>query len=86
MGRTDEAVSPADHRLQIFRLRRIIFQGHAYFADRGIDSLFDIDENILAPQGIGDLLASHQLALVFDQEHQQLQRKTFQTHGLSGAA
>ncbi len=67
------ATSPF-HGLQIFRLQRIVFQSHAYLADRGIDSPLDIDKHIVARQGIVDLLAGHQLAWVLDEEHQQLQR------------
>src|SRR5207244_4911506 len=71
--------------LQVLGLGRIIFQRQANFADGGIDSLFDIDENIFPAQCVGNLLASYQLALVFDQKHQQLQRKTFQTDRLPAA-
>jgi hypothetical protein len=51
-----------------------------YFTDGSIDSLLDVNENILPPQRVGNLLTRHQLALVFDEKHQQLQGNAFQSH------
>lgn len=74
--------SPHD-RLQKSGLRRIVLKGDAYFADRGVDSLLYVDENVFSPQRIRNLFARDELALVFDQIHQQLQRKTLQPYRLS---
>ena len=52
----------------------------------GIDSLLDVDEDVLAPQFAGDLLSRHQLAMVFDEVHQELQGQAFHPHGTPAAA
>ena len=76
----DETITSAYDSLQVLRLTGIIGQGAANFADRGIDSLFDVDEYIFAPQCAGDLLARYQLSSLFDQKHQQLQRQALEAH------
>jgi hypothetical protein len=58
--RRDPAVAASNHGLQKSRLRGIVFERNAYFSDRGIDSLFDVDERIRPPQGLGNLRARHQ--------------------------
>jgi hypothetical protein len=80
-----EAIAFADDRLQKLRLYRIIVKRHANFADRGIDALLDVDENIFAPQNVGNLFACDQLALVVDEQHEQLQRKAFHPEGVAVA-
>ena len=75
--RRDEAVASSDYGLQIVRLAGVVRQGAANLADGGIDSLFHIDEDILAPELRGDLLAGDQFAPFFDEEHEQLQGQTF---------
>ena len=49
----NETVAAPNHRLEILGLVYVILEGSADFADRGIDSLLDIDEHILAPQFAG---------------------------------
>src|SRR5579863_4388559 len=80
-GGRDEAIAPADHSLEVLRLVGIVGQGAANLADGGIDSLFDVDEDVFAPERAGDLLTRDQLPLLFNQEHKQLQRQALQLHG-----
>src|SRR4029077_14954331 len=51
-----------------------------------IDSLFDVNEYVLAPQFTGDLLTRDQLSSLVDQEHHQLQREAFEPHRAAGTA
>ena len=46
----NEAIAPADHRLKILRFVCVVVQGTANLADRRIDSLLNVNEDILAPQ------------------------------------
>src|SRR5580704_4477431 len=85
-GGRDEAIAPADHGLQVLRLACIVPQDAADLADGGIDSLFDVDEYVFAPQLAGDLLARDQLPPLFDQKHEQLQRQAFQSNRSATAA
>src|SRR5215471_1594158 len=77
---SDETISSSYYRLEVLRLPRIVLQGHADLADRGVNSLFDVDENVFAPKGGCNLLAGHELAPVVDQKHQQLKRQPFEPH------
>src|SRR3954470_12105593 len=65
-----ETISSSDFGLQISGLFGIVLQSGADLANGGVDALFDINENIFAPQLIRNLLASHELALILDQEHE----------------
>src|SRR5580698_10038456 len=82
----DEAIAPSDHSLQVLRLVNIVCQGSANLADGGINSLFDVDEDVFAPQFVGDLLAGDQLPPLFDQEHEQLQRQALEPNRDATAA
>jgi hypothetical protein len=82
---SDKSVSVPYHRLQVFGLRRIIFQRHTHFADGGVDAHFDIDEYVFSPEGIGDLLSGDEFSLTLDQVHQEPQGETFQPHWFSCA-
>src|SRR5882672_3679772 len=77
VGGGDKTIASSDYRLEVPRLSGIIVEHHANFADGRVDTLLDVDENVLPPKRIGDLLARHQLSLLFNQEHEQLQRETF---------
>src|SRR5438552_17240964 len=43
-----EPVATSHDGLQVLRLGGIVVKGHADFADRGIDSLLDVDEDVLS--------------------------------------
>src|SRR3974390_2102503 len=80
----DKTIPPPHDCLQESRLRRVILQRDADLANRSVDSLLHVDEDILAPERVCNLLTRHQLALVVDKIHQKLQWQTFQAHTLSG--
>ena len=65
------------------RLASVVAEGAANFADRGVDALVNVDENILAPERRGDLLAGYELPFIFDQKHQELERKAFEAQRLA---
>src|SRR5690348_11471344 len=77
----NEAVAFADYGPNETWLDIIIIQGDTNLADRGVNSLFDIDEEILTPQFRGNLLAGQNVGLIIDQQHEQLHGKAFQTYG-----
>src|SRR5580658_7459269 len=85
-GGRNEAIAPANYGLKVLRLASIVRQGTADLADGGINSLFDVDEHIFAPQLAGDLLARNQLAPLLDQKHEQLQRQALQANWVATAA
>jgi hypothetical protein len=82
----DEAVAPSDYGLQVVRFVGVVRQSAADFTNGGIDSLFDVDEYIFAPQLGRDLLTRDQLPPLFDQEHEQLQRQALEANRASIAA
>jgi hypothetical protein len=53
---------------------RIVQQNLADFSDRCVDALLSIQEDLFAPEPLDDLLSGNQLAVMFDQENQQLHR------------
>src|ERR1700689_4614401 len=71
-GRRHKTIAASDNRLQIVRLARVVAEGAANFADRRVDALVDVDENILAPERAGNLLAGYELPFIFDEKHQEL--------------
>jgi len=60
-------------------------QDLAYLADRGVDPLLDVDENVSAPQFFFDLTTADDLASPLYQQHQQLQREILQPYFRSSA-
>ena len=70
--RGGEPISSADHGFYKTRLLRVISQRRPDFADGGIDAMVNIEEDILAPEPLGDFLAGYQLATAFEQQEEQL--------------
>src|ERR1700739_4882264 len=64
---------------------RIVVERLAYLTDRRVNPLLHIDENILAPEFAGDLLARHQLSVSSDEEHQQLQGQSLEPNHAAAA-
>jgi hypothetical protein len=52
-----KAVSPSDHGFYETRLLRIISQHHADLADGDVDAVIDLNEHVLAPEALRDLIA-----------------------------
>jgi hypothetical protein len=55
-------------------LFRIVQQNLADFTDRCVDALLSIEKDLFAPEPLDDSLSGNQLAVMFDQENQQLHR------------
>jgi hypothetical protein len=62
-----KSVALPDHGLQKAGMLRIISEELANFTYRSIDSLFGIEENLLAPEPVNDLFTSDKLILSFGQ-------------------
>ena len=73
-----KAVSPPHHGFYETRLLWIVPQDHADFADRSVNAVIDIEEEVLAPKPLGDLLAGYQPPAPFDQQDEQLHGEFFQ--------
>jgi hypothetical protein len=58
--------------------------GLADFADGGVDAVLGVDEDLGAPQALGDFGSSHEIAVVGCQENEQLHRPSFQLQVASG--
>ena len=64
----------------------VVRQSAADLTDSGIDSLFDVNEYVFAPEFSGDLLARNQLAALFNQEHEELQGQSFKANRVATSA
>ena len=51
-------------------LLRVVSQGLADFADGGVDAVFGIDEDILAPETVDDFLAGDDATLPLQKKDQ----------------
>jgi len=80
-----EAIAPTYDGLEVVGFVGIVAEGSADFADSGVDSLLDVDEDIFGPEFGGDLFAGHELAALFDEEHQELQGQAFEADGRAAA-
>ena len=58
-------------------LLRIVPQYQTNFANRSINALFGVDEDVLSPQALDDRSPADQLVPVFHQENEQLHRDLF---------
>jgi hypothetical protein len=67
-----EAVALADDGLDETGFLRVIAESHADLADRGIDAVIDIDEDVLAPEAGRDFLSGDEFPVTADQQDQQL--------------
>ncbi len=66
--RTDQPIAFAHHRLQETGLLRVIAQHQANFANRRIDALLSVEENILPPKLFDDLLTADELVFPLCQQ------------------
>src|SRR5664280_1089603 len=76
--RRSKAVPLAHHGCYEARLLRVVPQRQADLADCGVDAVNDIDEDVLAPQALGDLFARDQLPAPLHQQDEQLHGEFFQ--------
>jgi hypothetical protein len=64
----------------------VVFQGLADFSDGGVNAVFGIDEDILAPETVDDFLAGDYATLALQKKHQQLHGDALQFQGVAVAA
>ena len=74
----DEPVSPPGDGLHEPGLFSIVLQYLANLADGGIDAVVGVEEDILAPDPLDDLVPGHQLTSLLDQEEQQFHGNPFE--------
>ena len=82
-GLADESVSLARHRLDEAGALDVLTQGSPNFADGGIDAVLGIDEYVLPPEALNDLLASNDLPIFFEKEEKQLHGDAFELQQLA---
>jgi hypothetical protein len=58
-----EAVSLSNDGFNKTRLLRIIPEHDANLADRGVDTVVDVQKNALTPKALSNLFAGHQFAM-----------------------
>ena len=85
-GIGNEAVSLAGDSLDEARLFGIIAQDLADLADGGVDSVFGIDEDVLAPEAIDDFLAGGDAALFLNEKEEEFHRDALQFQHAAMAA
>jgi hypothetical protein len=66
--RGGKAVSLSDHSFYETRFLRVVPKSHADLADSSVYAAIDIEEDILAPKALRDLLSGHQFSATFDQQ------------------
>jgi hypothetical protein len=71
-------ISFAYHGFHKTRLLWVVPQRGTDFTDSGIYAVINIEENVLAPEPLGDLLAGNQLAGPLEQQDEQLHREFLQ--------
>ncbi len=81
---TDEPITLGRYRLDVSRARRVVPQGTANLADRGVQRVVDVQHDIPPPDALGDLLAEHELPSPLDEEEKYLQRDSFETERPAG--
>ena len=67
-----ESIAFARYRVDEAGVVRVVSQRLADFADRGVDTVFGIDEDILAPETVDDFLAGDDATLPLQKKDQQL--------------
>ena len=72
-----KAVSLSDYGFYEARLLGVVAEGGAHFADSDVDAVLDIEENVLAPETLGNLVAGDQLTVPLEQEDEQLHGEFF---------
>ena len=75
----DEPIPLGRYRLDVARVRGVVTQRPANLADRGVQGVVDVQDDIPAPDAFGDLLAEHELPAPLDEEQEHFQRDPFET-------
>lgn len=82
----NETVARAGDCLDIKRQVRTVAQSLANFTDGRVDSVFDVDEDFLLPQALGDLFTGHDLAMFGDQKDEEFEGFPFELDPAAVAA
>jgi hypothetical protein len=77
IGFTDKAVAFALNGLYKTRVFGIVTQNRSNLANRGVDTMLSINEDVLAPKPIDDFLPADDVAISFREQDEQLERNTF---------
>ena len=83
-ARTNEAITPARHGLQVLRRLGVFTQSHAQGVDRHLQHR--VTDMAVAPHGIQQLVFGHQATATASQEHQHVEVTRPQRHRLALAA
>ena len=73
----DEAISPSSDGLYKTRLFRIVFQNVSDLANRTVDAVVRIEEYVLCPDPLDDLVPGDELSFLLQQQDQKFHRNTF---------
>ena len=75
---SDEAVAFAGYSLDESWVVGVVFQGMADFSDGGVDAVFGVNEDILAPETVDDFLSGDDAALPLQKKDEQLRGDAFE--------
>ena len=75
-----ESIAFARYRVDEAGVVRVVFQGVADLSDGGVDAVFGIDEDILAPETFDDFLAGDDATLALQKKDQQLHGDALEFH------
>jgi hypothetical protein len=78
-------VSLPDHSFQEAWLLRVVAESHANFPNCDVDAVIDVEENILTPKAVRDLLAQYQFPASLDQQNEQFHGQFFQADAVLSA-
>jgi hypothetical protein len=78
-----EAVAFSSLSLDEARLLGIVFQSLPDLADRGVDAVFGVDEDILTPETVDDFLAGDDTTLPLQKKDQQFHGDAFEGNALA---
>ena len=70
----NKTIAKAGKSLNEPGMLRLLLQGDAYLTDAEVEILLEVDECILAPDGVLNLLARHRFALMVHQKRQNARR------------
>jgi hypothetical protein len=82
--RCDEAISFATDGFNEARLFRIVLQYLADLADCPVDAVVGVQENVLTPYPINDLISGKKLPTMLDEKQQQLHGSGFELEHAPG--
>ena len=85
LRRCNEAIPHAGNRLNETRALRVIPQRGANLAHGRVDAVLGVDEDLVAPQALGDLGTGHETALTGREQHQQFERLLFEPQRMAVA-